>query len=71
MKRLLLNFNNNYDFLTFKNYAANRGISISAAILNLAKESLERLEDEILAEEALKAEKENIFIPENEMWENV
>lgn len=71
MKRAIVNFLNEEDYRYMKMYANQCGLSFSGAILDLAKKSLEKWEDEHLATIALERKngaKED-YIPSDEFWE--
>jgi predicted DNA-binding protein len=53
MKRAIINFSEDFDYQDFKTYAEHKHISLSRAILELAKSALEDLEDKRLGQIAL------------------
>ena len=53
MKRAIVNFTKDYDYELFKRYACINKISLSRALLELAQKSLDKWEDERVANLAL------------------
>jgi len=53
MKRAIVNFSDDFDYQDFKSYADQKKISLSRAILELAKNALDDLEDRRLGNIAL------------------
>jgi hypothetical protein len=57
MKRAIVNFSEDFDYQDFKSYAEHKKISLSRAILELAKNALEDWEDKKLGDIALERKK--------------
>ncbi len=72
MKRAIINFTSNFDYEEFKNYADSEEISMSKAILQLAKNSLDDLTDKKLGDLAIKRmENASNYIESEKFWNKV
>jgi hypothetical protein len=70
MKRAIVNFSEDFDYQDFKSYAEYKKISISRAILELAKSALEDWEDKKLGDVALKRlnSKPTKYLHSDDFW---
>jgi len=70
MKRAIVNFSENFDYQDFKSYAEHKKISLSRAILELAKNALEDWEDKKLGDVALKrlSSKTTKYLSSDDFW---
>ena len=74
MRRAIVNFSRDCDYDSFKNYADFHKVSLSRALIELAQKSLDRWEDERVANVAV-SRKENAksgdYIEAEEFWNDL
>ena len=74
MKRAIVNFSKDCDYDSFRHYADFKKISLSRALLELAQKSLDRWEDERVADLGV-SRKENTkvdeYIDSNTFWNDL
>jgi hypothetical protein len=70
MKRVIVNFSDDFDYQDFKSYAEYEKISLSRAILELAQNALEDWKDERLGDIALERlnSKTPKYLPSDDFW---
>lgn len=70
MKRAIVNFSEDFDYQDFKSYAEHKKISLSRAILELAKNALEDWEDKKLGDIALERQssKSAKYLSSDNFW---
>ena len=70
MKRAIVNFSEDFDYQDFKSYADHKKISLSRAILELAKNALDDLEDRRLGNIALERlnSKTTKYLSSDDFW---
>ena len=74
MKRAIVNFTKDCDYDSFKSYADFHKISLSRAMIELAKKSLDKWEDERLASLALSRESSattNDYLEAEAFWNDL